>query len=100
MKHKLLILTPLVLFLFTLGQVSKLRITQIGCLDIKKVIDFVSKNAIVKSSLLGVEKKILEQARSIEENIKFLEKRTKRRRKSKQVKEMKSNRKLLSKKPS
>ncbi len=73
MKYKL-ILVSFSLILFAFGQVSKLKIIQIGCLDIRKVVNFVSENVIVKSSLLGVEKKILKQAKDVEENIKLLKK--------------------------
>ena len=73
MKYKL-ILVSFSLILFAFGQVSKLKIIQIGCLDIRKVVNFVSENVIVKSSLLGVEEKILKQAKDIEENVKLLKK--------------------------
>ncbi len=73
MKKIIIIMLFLVFFSELWGQRSKLKIIQVGWLDLKKIISFVGDNITVKSKLLGVEKDVTEEIKKIRENIFFLE---------------------------
>ncbi len=56
-----------------LAQGSKLKIIQVGCLDLRKVIEFVSSSISAQSKLVGADNEVQDKINEIEKKISLLE---------------------------